>query len=52
MYSFTWRRTGPQAGYALALGDLDCDGTISTYRVDIKVVEGNIVEKFHEPTTD
>jgi hypothetical protein len=51
-YTYHWTKQSETTGYATAVGDLDCDGTLSTYRVDISVVDGTIHDVTHEPTPD
>jgi hypothetical protein len=55
-YTYRWVAevpTGANAhGYALAIGDLDCDGTLSTLRLDITKVEGNLQATYSGPTDD
>ena len=51
-FSYHWTRTSPTAGVALAVGDLDCDGTLSTYRLDVTVVQGNVTTVLSDPTPD
>jgi hypothetical protein len=53
LFQYRWTATDPtKGGYAEAIGDLDCDGTPTTYRVDFEVVEGMIRTTRHEPTPD
>jgi type II secretory pathway pseudopilin PulG len=51
-YSFRWTRESPTRGYFEARADLDCDGEISTTRLDIEVLQGNIQATHREPTRD
>jgi hypothetical protein len=51
-YAYRWTRESPSRGYAEALADLDCDGTVSITRVDFDVIEGNVVTRYHDPTPD
>lgn len=51
-YSFHWTRESATAGYALAVTDLDCDGTMSTTRLDVTVVEGNVQAAIGEASQD
>jgi hypothetical protein len=51
-YTYHWTKQSDTAGYATAVGDLDCDGTLSTSRVDLSVVDGIIHEVIHAPTPD
>jgi type II secretory pathway pseudopilin PulG len=41
-YSYHWTRTSPTSGFAEAVGDLDCDGTLGRQRMDVDVIGGNI----------
>jgi hypothetical protein len=34
---------------ALAVGDLDCDGTFITYSMDMETLEGNLASKLYSP---
>ena len=52
LFSYHWTRVSPTEGYALAVGDLDCDTTLSTYRLDIRVVEGNVQDQLGDPSPD
>lgn len=51
-YAYRWTQESPTRGYAEALADLDCDGMVSTTRVDFDVVEGNLRVTRHDPTPD
>ncbi len=42
LYSYSWTRDSATHGHADAMADLDCDTTISTRRLDIDIVEGNV----------
>jgi type II secretory pathway pseudopilin PulG len=52
LFQYRWTQTGTNSGYIEAIGDLDCDTTLSTYRVDIDVAEGNLRATAHDPTPD
>jgi hypothetical protein len=52
LFQYRWTKTSDTAGYAEAIGDLDCDANVSTYRVDINVVDGNVQATHHDPTPD
>jgi type II secretory pathway pseudopilin PulG len=52
MYSYHWTRVSATEGYALAVTDLDCDGMMSTTRLDITVTEGRLKATFGEPSQD
>jgi hypothetical protein len=41
-YSYHWTRTSPTSGFAEAVSDLDCDGTMGRQRMDVEVVAGSI----------
>ena len=51
LYTYHFTKASATAANALAVGDLDCDTTTSTYSLDLKLVEGNIQDKIYEPTT-
>ncbi|MEO8704405.1 MAG: prepilin-type N-terminal cleavage/methylation domain-containing protein [Kofleriaceae bacterium] len=48
-YSWTNNTTN---GLGLAVGDLDCDGTIMNYSLQITLAEGNIQSDTPDPTAD
>jgi Tfp pilus assembly protein PilE len=48
-YAYEW---DAQTGVARAIGDLDCDGTMSTTTVTLTVVDGNLVATYADPTDD
>jgi hypothetical protein len=52
LFQYRWTKTSDTAGYAEAIGDLDCDTTMVTYRLDINVVDGNVQATHHDPTPD
>ncbi len=41
LYTYHWTQTSPTSGYATAVCDLDCDGSMSTTRMDVTIVAGN-----------
>jgi len=55
---FTYHWTGavpsPNAtvGTALAVGDIDCDGTLVTYQYDLTNTNGTLVDTIYDPTPD
>ena len=54
-FTYHWTSTGQgaqAAGVGLAVGDLDCDTTLVTYRLDIAIVDGNAQATFADPTPD
>jgi hypothetical protein len=51
-FAFRWTRTSETSGYAEALADRDCDGSVSITRVDLEVVEGSVRASYREPTPD
>lgn len=51
-FQYNWTRSSSTAGTGVAVGDLDCDGTIVTYGLQIDVVEGNVQGTQLEPTAD
>lgn len=51
-YAYRWTQESPTRGYAEALADLDCDGTVSSTRWDFNVVEGNLIVTRRDPTPD
>ena len=52
LFSYHWTKVSETEGHALAVGDLDCDGTLATYRLDITVTEGNVQHELSDPTPD
>lgn len=52
LYSYEWSNTGTNSGVITASGDLDCDGTISTTRVKINLVQGMVETTYEEATPD
>ena len=40
LFQYLWTRTSASAGFGEAIGDLDCDGTIDAYRLNVSVIEG------------
>lgn len=48
-YAYEW---DAKTGVARAIGDLDCDGTMTTTTLTIKIVEGNPMAEYTEPTDD
>lgn len=51
-YTYHWTKANETEGYITSVGDLDCDGTLSTTRVEIHIVNGNITATHREPTPD
>jgi len=51
-YTYHWTKSNNTEGYITSVGDLDCDGTMSTTRVEIRIVNGNITATYREPTPD
>ena len=51
-YQFQWVQESPTKGHALAISDLDCDGTPGTQRLDIEVIEGNVTATYGPPSTE
>jgi hypothetical protein len=54
-YSYQWTSSGSGSqatGEAIAVGDIDCDGTLTTTTARFKVVEGNVVVEYEDPTPD
>ena len=51
-YSYKWTRTSDMAGFAEAIGDLDCDRDLSTTRMEIEVVDGTVRSTYRDPTPD
>lgn len=52
LFQYAWDQTAATAGNGIAVGDLDCDGTIVTYSLQILVVEGNVQATTPDPTPD
>ncbi len=51
-FSYHWERISPTEGVGLAVGDLDCDGNLSTLTMHVQVVDGNVETTFEGPTPD
>jgi type IV pilus assembly protein PilA len=53
-YQYTWipGGTAVAASTATAVGDLDCDGTPTTQRLDLTVDAGNVIASYIDPTPD
>jgi type II secretory pathway pseudopilin PulG len=51
-YTFHWTRTSATSGYATAVCDLDCDAQMSTTRLDVTVVSGNVQTTRGAPSPD
>jgi type IV pilus assembly protein PilA len=52
-FQYNWTQTGPTTnGVGLAVGDLDCDGTIMTYSLNVTISEGNVAASTPDPTAD
>lgn len=51
-FQYRWMRRSETSGLAEAIGDLDCDGTASTYRLDVTVIDGNLVRDRAAPSPD
>ncbi len=51
-YSYEWIKKSETEGEAIASTDLDCDGTISTTKMTLRVTEGNLAATYDEPTPD
>jgi type IV pilus assembly protein PilA len=55
---FTYHWTAPatggtgSVGTALAVGDIDCDGTLVTYQYDLTNTNGTLVDTIYDPTPD
>lgn len=53
LFQYSWDQvTTTTQGTGLAVGDLDCDGTVVTYSLNISVVEGNVQADTPDPTPD
>ena len=50
LFQYRWTKVSDRAGYAEAIGDLDCDTTMVTYRLEILVVDGYVKANIDEPT--
>jgi hypothetical protein len=44
-YSYEWKDNGTSA-VALAVGDIDCDGTLETHELRLDVLEGNLMATY------
>lgn len=51
-YTYHWIKTSETSGKALAVGDLDCDTTMTTVELDIEMVDGNVRATYLPPTPD
>lgn len=51
-YTYHWTKSNNTEGYITSVGDLDCDGTMSTTRVEIHIVNGSITATYRAPTPD
>jgi Tfp pilus assembly protein PilE len=55
-YAYEWiaeQRSGVGArGYAIAIGDLDCDGMLATYRMNVRAVDGSLQIDHLDATPD
>jgi type IV pilus assembly protein PilA len=52
-FQYNWTQGGPTTtGTGLAVGDLDCDGTIMTYSLLVTISEGNVQADTPDPTAD
>lgn len=51
-FSFKWTRDTATSGHLEAIGDLDCDMTLSTVRYDITLVQGDITVTRNPATPD
>ena len=51
-YAYRWTKDSDTAGHAEALMDRDCDGVVSSTRVDFYVEQGNVSVIRSEPTPD
>lgn len=51
-FSFHWKVISEKEGEITAVGDLDCDGALSTHKVVVRISEGNVVSTYLEPTPD
>jgi hypothetical protein len=53
LHSYRWvRDPGGQRGHLEALADLDCDGVVSTLRVEIEQIDGDVSAIYGSPTAD
>lgn len=51
-YSFKWTRETATRGTLEAMADLDCDGSVSTTRYDLTLIQGDITVTRNPPTPD
>ena len=49
LFTYHWVKTATMAGYATAVGDLDCDTTLISYSLDIQTIDGNVQSKIYDP---
>jgi type II secretory pathway pseudopilin PulG len=52
LYTYKWTRETATRGTIEAIGDLDCDLTLSTTRYDVTLIEGDIKVTRNPPTPD
>ena len=52
LFTYHYESSDPSTAVALAVGDLDCDGTLITYRLDLSTEGGNPIEKVTPPAAD
>jgi len=51
-YSYTWTRESPTHGVLVVSADLDCDGTISTRRIEFEAYAGDVTVFRGPPTPE
>ncbi len=49
LFTYHYTSSDPHVAVAQAVGDLDCDGTHITYRLDLGMVDGNPTASITEP---
>lgn len=52
LFTYRWTQTSATSGFATAVADLDCDGRMGMYRLEIRIVDGNVQSKWRAPTPD
>jgi type IV pilus assembly protein PilA len=49
---YKWTKASASAGAGEAISDLDCDGTLTTVKLDLTMDGGNIISVYNDPTPD
>jgi prepilin-type N-terminal cleavage/methylation domain-containing protein len=48
-FTYHYAKIGPKAAYATAIADLNCNGTLFSYSLDMTTISGNLNDQIYAP---